>query len=79
MAWDATTPEGIMHLQRGLNYAIWYNARNHIPVTGVMDQNTIRSINEFQRVFDMAVTGIVTPRLQTNLENEMIRKNITEW
>jgi Putative peptidoglycan binding domain len=80
MAWSLETPEGVKHLQRGLNHACWYTQNRHQPLTGIVDDpETVRSIKEFQRIFDMAQTGVVTVQLQNRLESEMIRKNITDW
>jgi hypothetical protein len=79
MAWSLDTPEGVMHLQRGLNYAVWYTGVNFNPVSGVMDADTTESVQKFQSIFDMVQTGIVTNSLMDKLEAEMVRKNITEW
>ena len=80
MPWSLSTPEGVKRLQRGLNYAIWYIQDRHQPLTGIVDDpETIRSIKEFQRVFEMPITGICDNALQRKLEDEMIRKNIATW
>jgi hypothetical protein len=80
MPWSLSTPEGVKHLQRGLNHACWYVYDRHQPLTGIVDDpETIRSIKEFQRIFEMPITGVCTVELQRKLENEMIRKNITDW
>jgi peptidoglycan hydrolase-like protein with peptidoglycan-binding domain len=72
------TPEGIRSLQRALNYAIWYDEYRFIPITGVIDAETRRSIREFQRVFDFPITGGLTAEQVTALRQEMGRKNIPE-
>lgn len=79
MAWSLDNAEGVKHLQRGLNFACWYSEDRFIAVTGVMDDDTTRSVVEFQRIFAMPQTGIADNALMDALEAEMVRKRITQW
>jgi peptidoglycan hydrolase-like protein with peptidoglycan-binding domain len=78
VAW-ALNANGIKKLQRALNYACWYQEDRWIPVTGVMDDDTIRSIKEFQRIFDLPQTGTIDSTQLDTIAAEMVRKNITTY
>lgn len=73
------TVEGRQSLQRALNHACWYVEQYHILVTGEIDDETVRSIVEFQRIFDLPQTGTIDDAQMAMLEDEMVRKNITDY
>lgn len=69
----------VLQLQNAMNYAVWYSEDRYLPLSGVVDENTRRSIREFERIWEWPITGQITPQLLAALEAEMARKNIANY